>query len=282
MGYAQGMAKSRAAIGAGAWPVEPDRGLAAALRGLADAAPARRGWGETGFFEGYIPGIATAGALAAEFDRVVRGLAAESGGGGAGEVVPADEAPADGARWILDEALTPVALACRDALPPAAQVAFDAASLVVIELHAAEALGPRFTALARRWVSSPAALRQLAAIAILLGGHDAIAHAARVLAARPGAGPAISALCEAALAAGGADCAGAALAAGAPRLGEAERRRLGALLRAVEHGASPAPLRALRPSAVVVELDPLLAPEFGIVDALAEAPFAPVSGDGRD
>jgi len=342
------MGKRRAAVEAVAWPTEPGRGLVAALRALSDVAPARGAWGEAGPFEGFVPGIATAGALAAELDRVVRGLVsgsvgaaagagsgsgsgkrereagagagsgsgerergagagaeaeaeaevaagAAAGAGADGETARAqgaqggegrgvgagaaaggsDEGSAGRARWIFDEALTPGALACRDALTAAAQVAFDAASMVVAERHAPAAVAGRFEALARRWAGVPLALRQLGAVAAMLGAGDALPRAVHRIAARPGSGASVVALCEALLAAGDAERGRAALTAGAPRLGEHDRARLGALLRAVERGATPATLRPLRPGEVIDVLDPLLAPDFGLADALAELAFAP-------
>lgn len=215
-----------------------------------ETAPLQDAWGETGPFEGFVPGIATAGALAAELLRVVRGRGEHA----------------------LDEALPPGARACVEALAPDAQIAFDAATLVIADIAAPHAIGRRFEALAHRWIAAPRALGRIAAVAMMLGAGAAVPRAARGIAGRSGAAAATSVLCEAALAAGDVEHGRAALAAGAARLGEAERSRLRALIRAVEQGGVPAPLRGLRPGTVVPELDRLLAPEMSLFD----------EGDERD
>lgn len=125
-------------------------------------APARTAWGETSPFEGLVPGLVRPGELAAELERVVRGRAASAG-----------PDPEDRAQWI-DEAMTPGAVMCRDALPEPDQIAFDAATLVIAELYAPEAVGPRALALCRAWRSSEPALRAIGGIAQMLGAWDAV------------------------------------------------------------------------------------------------------------
>ena len=83
-----------------------------------EVAPARFAWGETGPFEGFVPGLATAGALAAELDRVLRGRAAR---------LSRTPSAAERARW-LEDALNPTVAACRVALVPAARAASTAGS----------------------------------------------------------------------------------------------------------------------------------------------------------
>ncbi|EYF02535.1 hypothetical protein [Chondromyces apiculatus] len=137
-----------------------------------EVAPARFGWGETTPFEGFVPSIATAGALAAELDRVLRGRAVLPR--------PAPPSPALRARWF-DDALTPAVAACRVALAPPLRVAFDAAVLVLAELHAPAAVPSRALLLCRTWSGTPEALREIATIADLLNATRAVEAALRVL-----------------------------------------------------------------------------------------------------
>ncbi|HSO00235.1 MAG TPA: hypothetical protein VLS89_18210 [Candidatus Nanopelagicales bacterium] len=143
------------------------------MTGRGDAAPARGGHGEVGPFEGFVPGIATAGALAAELERVVRGRAAHAG-----------SSIRRRARWI-DDSITPAAAASRAAHPPPDRVAFDAATLLLAELYAPEATRPRTLALCKSWSHTPAALRELGAIARMLGAEEAVARVTRALGEPP-------------------------------------------------------------------------------------------------
>jgi len=246
---------------------------------LSDVAPARAAWGEAAPFEGLVPGLSGAGALAAELERVVRGRALAEGA--------SEASREERARWI-DEALTPAAIACRAALPAPDRVAFDAATLIVAELHAPEAVAPRVAALARRWDPAPPALRAIAAVALMLGAGEALVTAARAAAERSRGSPrdaarrrsaaTLTALCEAAVAAGDVATGQAVLLAGSSQLDDAERARLHALLRAAARSGPPAALQKLRPSAVTDALDRRLAPDFSLLDALTDAAADPPSG----
>ncbi|AKT37215.1 hypothetical protein [Chondromyces crocatus] len=136
-----------------------------------EVAPARFMWGETGPFEGFVPGLATAGALAAELDRVLRGRAAR---------LSRTASAAERARW-LEDALNPTVAACRVGLVPAARAAFDAATLILAELHAPSAVPQRALRLCRLWTATPPALREIATICELLGASEAVDVAMRVL-----------------------------------------------------------------------------------------------------
>jgi hypothetical protein len=66
--------------------------------------------------------------------------------------------------------------------------------------------------------------------------------------------------------------------AGGAQIDEADRARLGALLRATARGGPPGLLRQLRPSAVLAALDARLAPDFSLLDALADGAADALAG----
>jgi hypothetical protein len=203
--------------------------------------------GELAPFEGLPPGTTTAGALAAEAAAL--------------RATPGER-----------RELPPVALACRAALPPAGQLAFDAA-LLSIEATAGQAddaarrVSRMFDALFDAWWASPRSLAKLAAFAWTLGLADDLVPAARKLMRRSNAGPALAALFDAAIAAEDENVAEALLKIGAVSWGRDDirdrRRQLGRLRdglsvppRPGQPEAAPDPGRAAR------EFESALSPDF--------------------
>lgn len=229
--------------------------------------------GELTPFGGLVPGIATAGAVAAELFRVARAAGTATG------------------------ALTPGAVACRDALTPAAQLAFDAVTVgLAAKFDGPKAGQARLTEVIRAWRSSPAALAKLAATSWLVGLEDALLDIARELLAGPeirahratraneDTGPALAALAEAALAAADVRIAEKLIALGAvewPRSEVMRMKHLLAELKRRERDTAEFPfipldgpaalsgLSAKDPGAAGYELDALLGPEFSFLDALS-------------
>jgi hypothetical protein len=204
--------------------------------------------GELAPFEGLSPGTTTAGALAAEA-AALRNMPGER------------------------RELPPVALACRAALAPAGQLAFDAA-LLSIEATAQEATAGQGDDAARRlamlfdaWWASPRSLAKLGAFAwgLGLGGH--LVTAARNLVSRSNPGPAIAALFDVAIAADDADVAEAFLKIGAMSWSRADIRDRRGQLGRLRDGRSGPPRAAdqeaaLDPDRAHREFESALAPEF--------------------
>ncbi len=160
--------------------------------------------GEVAPFDGFVPGAVTAGALASD---ALMFLLADG---------PMRELP-------------PSALACRAALGPSAQAAFDVALVAGLTTaeKAAEARR-RLAAAVESWWGSPPILAKVAAITWLLELQGEMLPAARRLASRPDAGPALGALCDAAIAADDSEVANGFLRLGAmswSRTEVQERRR---------------------------------------------------------
>jgi len=219
-----------------------DPELSAKARGL------RIRRGELAPFGGLSPGTATAGALAAEAAALLS--------------VPGER-----------RELPPVALACRAALAPAGQLAFDAA-LVYVEASTGKGddAARRLAQLFEVWWGSPKSLAKLAAFTWVLGLSKHLVPAARRLVSRGDAAPATAALFDAAIAAEDADVAEALLKIGAASWSRADiqdcRRQLGRLRDGSADFGSWGPRRPAQPGAVMDpddagrDLEAALAPEF--------------------
>ncbi|AUX43057.1 uncharacterized protein SOCE26_044970 [Sorangium cellulosum] len=218
------------------------------------------------------PAAATAGALAAELRRAARAARSQ---------VSAIEARA---------------AAHREALDPAAQLAFDAACVsLAAELDGSAAGRARLVEAVRAWWSSPPALMKLAAASWLFGVAGALVEAARQARGGAESAGALAALAEAALAAGDTPIAERLIALGAAAWPHSELARLRGLLgalrrrerRAARRGPAsidalgePLPgLKAPRPDVAGEELDALLAPEFSLFDEAEGAAGVIADGD---
>ncbi|WP_437683065.1 hypothetical protein [Sorangium sp. So ce131] len=249
---------------------------AEATRDPALAAEAREARGrrmDLAPFAELAPSAATAGALAAELRRAARAARSQVG------------------------AIEPRAAALREALDPAAQLAFDAACVsLAADLDGSAAGRARLVEAVRAWWSSPPALMKLAAASWLLGVADALVEAAQQARGGAGAAGALAALAEAALAAGDVPVAERLIALGAAAWPHSELARLRGLLAALRRRErrpsrrglgwldvldEPLPgLKAPRPDAAAEELDAQLAPEFSLLEEAEGAPGA--SADGGD
>jgi hypothetical protein len=201
--------------------------------------------GEVAPFEGLVPGAVTPGALATEAATFLCRP---------GTALPLPE----------------TAAACRAALEPKGQLAFDVAVYVVlVQEHKVEEATRALHAAIDAWWDAPPMLAKLAATAWAVGLQAQLVPAARRLASRPGAGAALAALFEAAVAAGDPQVAKGLLHIGAALWDrkEIQRRRsripkhhlvgLGDLPGA-PRGADP----SLSTARVQREIEATLAPEF--------------------
>ena len=219
-----------------------DPELSAKARGL------RIRRGELAPFEGLSPGTATSGALAAEAAALLS--------------VPGER-----------RELPPVALACRAALAPAGQLAFDAA-LLYVEASAGKGddAARRLAQLFEVWWGSPRSLAKLAAFTWVLGLSGHLVPASRRLVSRGDAGTATAALFDVAIAAEDVDVAEAFLKIGAVSWSRADiqdrRRQLGRLRDGSGdfglwgHRRPAKPGAALDPGDAGREFESALAPEF--------------------
>ncbi len=190
--------------------------------------------GEIAPFEGFVPGVATAGALARELSRTTR----------------------EGVDTL------PLAAACRDALGPAARLAFDAAGVAIAVLDDVDGVAQeRLRAAMLAWRSSPRDLARLAAVAAYAGFGSGVLAATRVLDDEKDA-PALTAITEALAVAGEGKLVGRLL----PRVAAALTRERVALLKTVAAGAKGAQIPGVAgPEEAARELDLVLAPELSIV-----------------
>ncbi len=213
-----------------------DPGLAAAAREI------RGDRGQIAPFEGMIPGVATAGALAKELARTT----------------------------TEDDDPLPLAALCRDALGPTARLAFDAAALVITADQGPDgAVTARLHAGMLAWRGAPRDLASFSAVALLVGLGSELVAATRALHSKEGDDlPALTAVAEVLAVAGFGKLVGKLLpriAAGLSRERVAFFKSLaGAGKRQAQIPGVPDPEQAAR------ELDLALAPDFGIEAFLRE------------
>ena len=217
---------------------------------IARARDVRIARGEIAPFEGFVPGVTTAGELAAEIQR-------------ASAVGVAGEHPAGAA--LPPSPLAPIVQRCRDALAPPARLAFDAARIIVAaRAHGGQAARARFAEVASEWRSSSADVTRLGAIMLLMDDGAALVEWAVSLGGHDDAGPALVGLIEAAIAAVEIPIAKRLLALANKRLPRKEVFRAKALIARVERGGFAGSVFGYRPEAVAHELNGLLAPHFRI------------------
>jgi hypothetical protein len=190
-------------------------------------------------FEGMVPGAATAGALARELART------------------ADD----------DDFPLPLAATFRDALGPAARLAFDAASVVIARAQAADDVARKhLRATVVAWRTSPRDVAKLSAVAVLASLGDELVVASRDL-SRADDRPALIAMAEALAVAGAVELAAKLLPRIAPGLSRdriAFFKGLATGRRPVEIAGTPDPAQAAR------DFDLVLAPEFSIAAFICE------------
>lgn len=217
---------------------------------IARARDVRIARGEIAPFEGFVPGVTTAGELAAEVQR-----ASAAGAAGAH---PAGAAPPS-------TSLAPIVQRCRDALSAPARFAFDAARIVIAaRAYGEQAARARFAEVASERRSSSADVTRLGAIMLLLDDGAALVEWALSLGGLDDGGPALMGLIEAAIAAVEIPIAKRLLALANQRLTRKEVFRAKALIARVERGGFAGSVFGHRPEAVARELNGLLAPHFRI------------------
>jgi hypothetical protein len=195
-------------------------------------------------FEGFVPGVATAGALAQELARTT-----DDRGHG-------PHAPADVLR---------LAAPCRDALGPAARLAFDTAAIVIAVVQGTPAMAEeRLRSAILTWRSSPRDLTRLVAVAALMNLGLEVVSVAKAL---DDDAPALTAIAEALAVAGRGKLVGKLL----PRFSASLPRARVAFFQSLAGSAGQAVIPGVPdPEHAARELDLALAPELSILGFLRD------------
>ena len=201
----------------------------------ADAREIRGELGQIAPFEGLVPGVATAGALAKELARTT----------------------------TEDDDPLPLAAACREKLGPAARLAFDAAAVVIAACDGTAEMAEarlRVALLAHR--GAPGDVARIVGAALDVGFEEGVVAAARALGDDA---PALIAIAETLAVAGHGKLVGKLL----PRFSAGLTRERVGFFKALSRGDQPAEIAGVPdPEQAVRELDLALAPELSLVEYL--------------